>query len=146
MKLACTLLALAALVAAGCGGDDETTTTEPTAGASGEAGASGASGEGGALGGDFEQALKDQIDEGGTVLNPDFTCDDEIPPPDGETVTCDATGENDEGVKGKGEIKLTTNGKTVDYEIALQGGTSSFTSISQIGVDGSESSSSDLLP
>jgi len=144
MKLLTTLLALAALAVAGCGGDDDepTSTTSTTSGASG---ASGASGTEGAASGDFETALKAAIEDGGTVLKPDFTCKDEIPPADGETVTCDATGENDEGVKGKGTIELTTNGETVDYEIALQGGASSFTSIAQIGVDGSDSSTGDDL-
>jgi uncharacterized membrane protein YgcG len=91
--LACGALA-AGLVA--CGGDDDTdtvTVTQTTAG------------------NDFETALREKLE------GVEFDCgDEELPPADGKTITCEAS--DDEGAKG--ELKLARKGDSVTYSLQLR--------------------------
>jgi hypothetical protein len=89
--LLCAGLAAGAVA---CGDDDsETVTVTETA-----------------AGGDFETALREKLE------GVDFDCgDEELPPADGKSITCDAS--DDEGAKG--ELKLSRKGDAVSYSLQL---------------------------
>ena len=97
IRIAVAALACAALgfALAGClGGDTETVTVTETA-----------------AGNDFEVALQEKLD------GVEYDCgDEELPPADGKSITCQAS--DDEGAEG--ELKLSRKGDAVSYSLQLR--------------------------